>query len=329
MVFFIAAADYLSRLIQATHLEIMEVLVPAAAAAAAPAPADGDTAACYICYEEESADNPYIDPSPCSCTGSIRLHIECFRQVRARSETCGICKSKYGEVDLIVSCDYVDAADNCRYVGKRLVISGKFVGALTVYYPSGATCKTKQYTNKGILNGCYKEFYESGQTKEVGNYKYGARHGPYVTYYESGILQKVVEYENNLLHGTYIEYYEDGSVYIRCKYEDGYITGEYTEFYDTGDYNCKLSYEDGHLHGACTYYYPSGSLEKVVQFRRSEVHGTAKYYYDGGAPEKDVIYVNGEAVDETVYGEGGKIKYMRNYRTGTLIEFKNKKKGRK
>jgi antitoxin component YwqK of YwqJK toxin-antitoxin module len=297
-------------------------------AAAVQAPTEEPAAACYICYEEESADNPYIDPSPCACTGSIKLHIACFRELKSRTQTCSICKSPFGDVDFIISCDFVEKASGHRYVGKRLAISGKFAGPLTVYYPSGAVYKTKPYTNNGVLHGCYTELYECGQIKEVGHYRRGSLQGPYMTYYESGIVRSMTEYENNARHGSSIEYFEDGGVRNRCKYMNGQQTGEYVEFYDFGDYLCKCSYENGQLHGPSTYYYPSGNIEKIVQYMYGEIHGTTKYYYDGGMPEKDVSYVHGMVVDDTVYDEQGAVKYIRDYRTGSVIEFKNKKKGR-
>ena len=295
----------------------MEVIT---AAATAP-----DAATCYICYEDATTENPYVDPSPCECTGSIKLHASCFKQVKEHSPNCGICKSKFRDInDYPVTCDFTEV-NELRYIGRRMAISGKFVGNLTIYYQSGVKYATEQYSIRGELHGKYKQYYESGTIKTIGYYKNGELHGPYATYYESGLAKSMIEYKEDEYHGAYVEYFEDGTPSSRGKYKNGHRDGEYVKFYENGDYYCKLSYTDGILNGNSIYYRQNSVVEEIVPHKDGEMHGTAKYYNEDGIIEKEIAYTRGIAIDETRYDENGKIKYTRNFRTGIVLTYDTRK----
>ena len=308
----------------------MEVLAtpvaasPVAAAPVAAAPKE-PVATCYICYEDETPSDPYVEPSPCSCTGSIKLHVSCFKEINRRSNTCGICKSKYEVHDIALA--YSETlADGYRIEGKRMQISRVLVGEIRHYYPSGSKYIVEQRLPNGLLHGKYKEYHENGIHRRIGYYKNGEMYGPWATYYETGLTKSVIEYDEDEYHGTYIEYFEDGSVNVRCKYDNGCRDGEYVQFYENGDYYRKISYENGHLHGSAIYYYPSGDIEESVQYDLGELHGSARYYYDGGILEREITYRRDTPIDETRYNEDGEIRYFRNYINGQIATFAPKKK---
>lgn len=303
----------------------MEVIAPVAAATA-----DDAAATCYICYEDETPSNPYIDPSPCSCTGSIKLHVECFKEIKKRSATCGICKSKYSVVDIALPFTEIEY-DGTRVEGRKLQISGRLVGEIKRFYPSGAKQSVEHRLNNGTLHGKYKEYHENGIHRSIGYYKNGEMHGPWATYYESGMAKSMIEYEEDEYHGAYVEYFEDGGAKIRCKYVHGNRDGEYVQFYENGDYDRKISYINGMLHGSSTYYYRSGEIEEIIHYDNGELHGTARYYYDGGILEREITYNRDTPIDETRYTEAGDIKYIRNCYTGQIATFtptKQKKKSK-
>ena len=51
---------------------------------------------CYICYDVESAENPYAI-SPCNCKGSIHLHKTCLETLWKRVQNCGICMESWNK----------------------------------------------------------------------------------------------------------------------------------------------------------------------------------------------------------------------------------------
>lgn len=289
-----------------------------------PATPAQDSATCYICYEDETPTNPYIDPSPCSCSGSIKLHLECFKEIKKRTDTCGICKNKYIVHDFALPFTEIEY-DGTRVEGRKMQISGRLVGEIKRFYPSGAKQSVEHRLDNSTLHGKYKEYHENGIHCTIGYYKNGEMHGPWMTYYENGTAKSMIEYEEDEYHGAYVTYFEDGGVKTRGKYNNGYRDGEYVEFYDNGDYYRKMSYVNGTLHGSAIYYYHNGEIEEVVLYDNGELHGTARYYYDDGVLEKKITYNRDRPIDETRYTETGEIKYIRNYATGGVVAFVQKK----
>ncbi len=302
----------------------MEIMTPITVTTVATEQA----ATCYICYEDETADNPYLDPSPCSCTGSIKLHIECFKQVNKHSSTCGICKSKYGAVDYKIPCDFI-SYDGCRIVGTRMAISGGFIGTITTYYPGGNKYSEENYNANGKLHGKSKHYYENGAIKELGYYKNGELYGPYVIYYESGITKSMIEYDENEYHGSFVEYFEDGTPSVRGKYNSGNRDGEFVKFYENGMYYSKMTYDNGTLHGATEYYYEDGTLAESLPYKNGYIHGTCKEFNEDGILIKENTYKNGTKIDETCYDNTGEILVIRNYETGAVVHFDSRLKKKK
>ncbi len=47
---------------------------------------------CYICAEEETEQMKFMESTPCSCKGTIKIHKLCYEYIRSRSSKCGLCK---------------------------------------------------------------------------------------------------------------------------------------------------------------------------------------------------------------------------------------------
>ena len=45
---------------------------------------------CYICYQEQSEENRFIDPNPCNCRGTIKVHNTCFDTLITSYDACGV-----------------------------------------------------------------------------------------------------------------------------------------------------------------------------------------------------------------------------------------------
>jgi len=71
---------------------------------------------CYLCYEEATEERQFVDPNPCDCKGTIKLHSSCAQELINNSESCGICKvpwrftgiKRYVESTYIEEYTYVD-----------------------------------------------------------------------------------------------------------------------------------------------------------------------------------------------------------------------------
>jgi antitoxin component YwqK of YwqJK toxin-antitoxin module len=160
---------------------------------------------CYICYENESKENPYAsDPNPCTCKGSIVIHKSCLENVIKTSRKCSICKSKY----------------NLKYLPNK---DGRELIVLTSNYGERI-----EYTinERGEKHGSYIEKNAFGQTVILHSYINGIMEGPYVEYYQNGQIKSVCKCRNNRIEGEFCEWDTNGNIVEESNYKDGKKHGE-------------------------------------------------------------------------------------------------------
>ncbi len=155
---------------------------------------------CYICYENETDDNPYLkDPPPCKCRGSILIHKNCLNTILSTSRNCSICKAKY----------------NLAYLptrnGLELITEVAISGDITEYTLNAA----------GNIHGEHTVKRSTGELISLCHYKNGLLHGEYKTWYSSDQLECICYCANNKLHGEYKAWYENGVMMEHTYYKDG------------------------------------------------------------------------------------------------------------
>ncbi len=111
---------------------------------------------CYICYEEQSEENKFVDPNPCNCRGTIKIHNTCFDTLTKEYDTCGICKTKYIENGYK---KYYYPDESLKEEG--LMVNGLKTGVWKKWRATGQLQKEKNYIN-GKKNGLYQSWYEDG-----------------------------------------------------------------------------------------------------------------------------------------------------------------------
>ncbi len=164
-----------------------------------------DTILCYICFEQESKENPYAsEPPPCICKGSIVIHKKCLQTVIKSSRNCSICKTKY-------KINYLPQKD-----GRELIIETNSYGEQIEY----------TVNETGNKHGSYIIKNNEGRVILLHSYINGIMEGPYVEYYPNGQIKSVCKCRNNRIEGEYCEWYEDGSILEESNYKDGKKHGE-------------------------------------------------------------------------------------------------------
>jgi len=164
-----------------------------------------DTIQCYICYENESKENPYLkEPHPCMCKGSILIHKQCLANVLKISKFCSICKTKY-------NLKYLPQKD-----GKEVIIEESSYG------------NTIEYTinERGEKNGTYIIKNSDGRTIILHSYINGIMEGPYIEYYQNGQIKSVCKCRNNRIEGEFCEWHQDGLILEESNYKNGKKHGE-------------------------------------------------------------------------------------------------------
>ncbi len=95
---------------------------------------------CYICYETQSEENKFIDPNPCNCRGTIKIHNTCFDTLTTSYDRCGICRTQF--------------LNN---------------GYKKYYYPSGPLREEGLMVN-GLKTGVWNDWHNNGQLWKEVNY---------------------------------------------------------------------------------------------------------------------------------------------------------------
>ena len=189
---------------------------------------------CYICYENESKENPYAsEPNPCPCKGSIVIHTKCLENVIKTSRNCSICKSKY-------NLKYLPQKD-----GRELIIETAEYGKRIEYTVNERSEKHGSYVIKN----------SNGRTVLLHSYINGIMEGPYVEYYQNGQIKSVCKCRNNRIEGEFCEWDKDGNVLEESIYKDGKKHGECVQWVREGW--CRvgktLNYIEGELDGVEDY----------------------------------------------------------------------------
>jgi len=70
-------------------------------------------------------------------------------------------------------------------------------------------------------NGSYKWYFQNGQVRVEGNYKYGKKNGYFTYYYKTGEIEMEGEYQNDLQEGKWGIFYRNGQKKGELIYENG------------------------------------------------------------------------------------------------------------
>ena len=151
--------------------------------------------ACYVCLQEATEENPFMDPHPCYCRGSIKLHQTCYKELETATDNCGICKKQWNKN-----------------------------GTYTTYY-SNANKKTEINYVDGKRHGLYQEWHENGQKAKEINYTDGLQHGLYQQWYNNGQKAVHVEYINGKEQELYQAWWGSGQRAVEINYIDGMAHG--------------------------------------------------------------------------------------------------------
>jgi antitoxin component YwqK of YwqJK toxin-antitoxin module len=130
------------------------------------------------------------------------------------------------------------------------------------------------YVN-GKLDGEYKEWWiinegeYSGPLASQSFYKKGVRQGEYKTWFESGQLYVDTNYKDNVYHGEYKSYYEDGMKYIEASYINGKLEGEYKEWHENGQLQKLVYYKKGKKNGEFKVWHETGHQYVIMKFKNN------------------------------------------------------------
>ncbi len=200
---------------------------------------------------------------------------------------------------------------------------GKIIASKT--FKDGIMIADGIVDEKGLQQGPWKEYYESGEVKAVGKYSNGYKIGDWKFYYRNGKIEQIGTFlKNEKPDGDWKWYYDDGKLWREEYYDNGLENGLMTEFSDSGTVIAKGRYIDGLEDSAWVYLL--GDVKVEGSFKDGKRDGMWKYYYDNG-----ILSFEGKFVDDnqdgkhSYYWNNGKLReegyYIMGKREGEWYKF--------
>lgn len=118
-------------------------------------------------------------------------------------------------------------------------------GTWKFYYNSGALSTTKDFDNKGKVNGKVEEYYEGGNLKKRYEMNDDMLDGTYTGYYFNGKKYEEGTYVKDMKQGIWRKYYSNGVVSDESYYLNDEVVGIEKSFYRNGNLRSYEEYKDG------------------------------------------------------------------------------------
>jgi len=193
------------------------------------------------------------------------------------------------------------------YIYSRELYAGdKREGITTIYYPDGKINQTIPYDG-GKKSGLSREYDRDGKIITLLEYNNdflisreqinrtdnkGLKQGDWKEFHESGGIMREMTYRNDVLHGYYKEYDQKGRLTLTMLYDNGSIVKSNVE--DQPDIEIKNRYD---ANGRLTY---SGPYRDTIPV------GVHRMYGNGGEVINSFIYNdNGLLLSEGIVNESG------------------------
>jgi uncharacterized protein len=164
------------------------------------------------------------------------------------------------------------------------------------------------YDDKGVQQGHWLEYYETGELKGEGDYKDGAKVGQWKFYYADGKTDQLGKYDQKGRPvGVWKWYYENGQLLREENYTDGLRNGTMTEYDENGIIITQGEYIDGLKEGH--WFFQIDDYREEGDYVGGERMGTWKHTYTANGQKRfEGNFVNGQPDGEHIWWyEDGKI----------------------
>ncbi len=207
---------------------------------------------CYLCLEEATERNQFIDPNPCNCKGTIKMHNSCAKELIENTDSCSICKTKW-----------------------------QYNGIKRTFYPNGRLKEVIHYVN-AMQEGPYTSYRENGQLYIECNYIQNKIEGVYKEYYGTDVLYSDSTYINNKRQGLRKIYYPNGIIHEEIYYINDMQNGPFKIYDINGNLWEERYCVNDKYEGPLKIYYPNGNIHKEKEYKNGKYIGESKTYNEDG-----------------------------------------------
>jgi len=315
---------------------------------------DGSEDLCYICYDEGSELNPFIEKQVCACKGSIKCHQLCLelskltKKCKNSKGTCSICKNSYNTETFLDESKWQIYEDRLyKYITCFKILDSNVVKH-GEYYRLNICNNWYTIAEKGRYyedskDGIWEHYFPDETLFSIESYNKGKKHGKFITYWNDREICKSSIYVDDKIHG--IQYIKPNPFYdiiIKNLFNYGIPIGIHTELLSLNDVDdMKLyrgKYENGLSHGVWTLYLFdvkdfSPKIFKKVTYKNGVLDGPLLVYHENGKISKEVHYKDGKKHGlRRSFNEKGNIREYMYFKNGVLdgpfclFEYRNDKR---
>jgi len=171
---------------------------------------------------------------------------------------------------------------------------------VTYFRGSGNKVSTESEYVMDELDGRCRLYYENGKLQYEFYYKKGLREGPYSCWDETGKILEKSNFFKDRLHGISRSLYNGGTLWKEDSYKNGKKDGICYEYNQDGKMATKTVYIDGIEHGT-TYFGYQRDLQGEYPYFNGKLHGVLKTYYRNGKVKSETEYIYGEKQGEGIH----------------------------
>ncbi len=182
-------------------------------------------------------------------------------------------------------------------------------------FAQGKLLRIGRMDNLGLEQGEWKEYYESGQLRAIGNYVDGKRDGLWKFSYENDSLEQMGAYLKGKPVGAWKWFYPDGSTRREESYKNGLEDGLMKEYSDNGKVMAEGNYVDGKQDG--DWKYSIGEYVAEGKFIEGKEDGVWKQFFDDGKLAFEGEFIEGQETGvHKFYWPNSRLREIRSYRLG-------------
>lgn len=240
-----------------------------------------ETLECFICYGPKEESGGFVYPHPCNCKGTIRVHVECFRDLYKTNKTCLACKMQFKKLKMLKNgLELIQ-----RYwtggggIKEEFTIrNGKKHGEHIIYEFGTNMIKKKSIYVDGKLHGKVHEYAGLGVLIRTQDYINDKIHGYITTYYPTGETDTITSYLDGKKHGLCNKYYANGNIAKQTEYANGVECGRWTFFYPSGNKSMQYEYNDeGKVNGMHYQWYANSNIQRITHYDNGEIVRTEQF----------------------------------------------------
>lgn len=187
-------------------------------------------------------------------------------------------------------------------------------GSFKDYYDSGELKTVGQYY-LNIKVGTWKNYHKNGNVSNIYSYKDGKRNMEKTSYFKNGIVSLKTELEEGIY--VHFGYYESGNLKYKRQDKSGY----FKSYYESGAKEIEANYIDNELSGPWKRYYESGEIEWIINYKDGYRNGFYKHFYENGD-----LKLEGNNYNDKVDGQESRfllnniLEWKGNYKKGILVK---------